>query len=76
VLVWINGAFGVGRSTTAAALVDAAAGYRLFDPEHVGYMLMSTQTTNRMTQRGSDDVSATPATNDKRRLTSTSRSRC
>jgi broad-specificity NMP kinase len=40
-IVWINGTFGVGKSTTAAALVEWVSGYRLFDREHVGYMLMA-----------------------------------
>lgn len=37
-IVWINGTFGVGKTTTAVALRDAT-GWRLFDPEHVGYLL-------------------------------------
>lgn len=37
-IVWINGAFGVGKTTTANALVDRD-GWRLFDPEHVGFLL-------------------------------------
>jgi adenylylsulfate kinase-like enzyme len=38
-LVWLNGTFGVGKTTTAIALVEADDRYRLFDPEQVGYML-------------------------------------
>lgn len=37
-IVWINGTFGVGKTTTAQAVRDAT-GWRLFDPEHVGYLL-------------------------------------
>ena len=37
-LVWINGPFGVGKTTTAAALCEQT-GWRTFDPEHVGYLL-------------------------------------
>ena len=37
-IIWINGTFGVGK-TTAAAAVAERAGWRLFDPEHVGYLL-------------------------------------
>ncbi|MEM8924228.1 MAG: AAA family ATPase [Actinomycetota bacterium] len=37
-IVWINGTFGVGKTTTAQAVRDAT-GWRLFDPEHVGYFL-------------------------------------
>jgi hypothetical protein len=40
VIVWINGAFGSGKSTTAALLIDRLDDAKLFDPEYVGYMLM------------------------------------
>jgi len=40
VIVWINGAFGAGKSTTAALVVERLDGAKLFDPEYVGYMLM------------------------------------
>ena len=39
-MIWINGTFGVGKTTTAEALVEAEPALRLFDPEAVGYMLM------------------------------------
>jgi hypothetical protein len=39
VIVWLNGAFGAGKTTTAAELVRLVPGSRLFDPETVGYML-------------------------------------
>lgn len=38
-MIWINGTFGVGKSTAGMALVDGHPGLRLFDPEAVGYML-------------------------------------
>lgn len=38
-IVWLNGAFGAGKTTTAAELVPLVPGSRLFDPETVGYML-------------------------------------
>lgn len=38
-MIWINGTFGVGKSTAGKALVDALPALRLFDPEAVGYML-------------------------------------
>jgi adenylylsulfate kinase-like enzyme len=41
VIVWLNGAFGVGKSTVARHLVARDPQLRLFDPEHVGYMLMA-----------------------------------
>lgn len=37
-IVWLNGPFGVGKTTTAE-LVTERSGWRLFDPEHVGYLL-------------------------------------
>jgi predicted kinase len=39
VIVWINGAFGAGKSTTAALVQERLPGSRLFDPEYVGYLL-------------------------------------
>jgi hypothetical protein len=38
-IVWINGAFGAGKSTTAGLVVKELDGAKLFDPEYVGYML-------------------------------------
>jgi hypothetical protein len=39
VVVWINGPFGVGKTTVARALVDQWPHAILFDPEQVGFML-------------------------------------
>jgi len=39
VIIWLNGAFGVGKSTTAALLPQKSQALRTFDPEWVGYML-------------------------------------
>ncbi|WP_418907066.1 AAA family ATPase [Glutamicibacter endophyticus] len=38
-IIWINGTFGVGKTTTAHALVTDCDDFRLFDPEEVGFML-------------------------------------
>ncbi|GAA2819024.1 AAA family ATPase [Kribbella solani] len=38
-VIWINGTFGAGKTTTAGKLVELVEGARLFDPEHVGYLL-------------------------------------
>jgi hypothetical protein len=38
-IVWINGAFGSGKTTTAGLLTERIDGAKLFDPEYVGYML-------------------------------------
>jgi hypothetical protein len=39
VLVWINGPFGVGKTTSARAVSERDGRWRRFDPEWVGYML-------------------------------------
>jgi adenylate kinase family enzyme len=38
-IVWINGAFGAGKTTTAALVQERLPGSRVFDPEYVGFML-------------------------------------
>ena len=38
-IVWLNGTFGVGKTTTSSALVADGERWRQFDPEWVGYML-------------------------------------
>jgi chloramphenicol 3-O-phosphotransferase len=38
-IVWLNGAFGAGKTSTARELAGMLAGVRQFDPEWVGYML-------------------------------------
>jgi AAA domain len=38
-LIWINGPFGGGKSSTAKTLVGNLGGAVLFDPEHVGFLL-------------------------------------
>jgi hypothetical protein len=40
VIVWLNGTFGCGKTTTAAELRSLIPSSRLFDPETVGYMLL------------------------------------
>jgi len=39
VLLWINGPFGVGKTTTAGRVRERDRRWRIFDPEWVGYML-------------------------------------
>jgi hypothetical protein len=39
VIIWLNGTFGVGKTTTAALLSEKSRRLRMFDPETVGYML-------------------------------------
>lgn len=40
-MIWINGTFGVGKTTTAKLVHDALPGSRLFDPEMVGQLLLA-----------------------------------
>ena len=37
-IIWINGTFGVGKTTTARALHELTT-WPVFDPEHVGYLV-------------------------------------
>lgn len=39
-IVWINGAFGAGKSLTAGLVTERIPEAKIFDPEYVGYMLM------------------------------------
>jgi chloramphenicol 3-O-phosphotransferase len=39
VIIWLNGAFGCGKTTTASELRSLVSSSRVFDPETVGYML-------------------------------------
>jgi adenylylsulfate kinase-like enzyme len=38
-IIWLNGTFGAGKTSTAAELTARLPGTRQFDPEWVGYML-------------------------------------
>ncbi|PRX49151.1 shikimate kinase [Prauserella shujinwangii] len=38
-IVWLNGAFGAGKTTTAHALTRLLPRARVFDPEQVGFLL-------------------------------------
>lgn len=38
-IVWLNGTFGAGKTTTSRELVALLPGARIFDSESVGYML-------------------------------------
>lgn len=38
-IIWLNGAFGAGKTTVAAELREIVPDSRIFDPETVGYLL-------------------------------------
>lgn len=38
-IVWLNGPFGAGKTTTTRRLLDRRPRWRSFDPEQVGYLL-------------------------------------
>ena len=38
-IIWLNGTFGCGKTSTAAELHSLVPSSRVFDPEAVGYML-------------------------------------
>jgi hypothetical protein len=42
VIIWLNGTFGAGKTTTAGYLAGRLANARPFDPEQVGYLLRAT----------------------------------
>ncbi|MEV3965233.1 AAA family ATPase [Nocardia sp. NPDC050193] len=49
-LVWLNSGFGAGKSSVASELVAAdPRGWRLFDPEYVGFMLRAQFTDSEVT---------------------------
>jgi cytidylate kinase len=41
VIIWLNGTFGAGKTTTSRHLAGRLANARHFDPELVGYLLMT-----------------------------------
>lgn len=41
-IIWLNGTFGAGKTTTGRRLAGRLANARPFDPEEVGYLLMRT----------------------------------
>jgi hypothetical protein len=44
VIIWVNGTFGAGKTTTSHLVAERSPGLRLFDPESVGYMLRTNLT--------------------------------
>jgi hypothetical protein len=60
VIVWVNGTFGVGKTTTATQLVSLSPELRLFDPEWVGYLLMNNLSDHQVTARPAPGSSKQP----------------
>ena len=48
-IIWLNGTFGAGKTTTASLLAEKSQRLRLFDPESVGYMLRPNLTDHPVT---------------------------
>ena len=38
-IVWLNGSFGIGKTTTANLVAEAVSDARIFDAEEVGFLL-------------------------------------
>ncbi|GAA2373361.1 NUDIX domain-containing protein [Streptomyces carpaticus] len=58
-IIWLNGAFGAGKTTAARELTDLLPGSRLFEPELAGASLRATLPKERLAQV--DDVSELPS---------------
>jgi 8-oxo-dGTP pyrophosphatase MutT (NUDIX family)/predicted kinase len=50
VIVWLNGAFGVGKTSTARELIGLVPGSTLYDPELIGNGLLSALPAERLDQ--------------------------
>jgi predicted kinase len=61
VIVLLNGAFGIGKSTVARHLRERLPGSAIFDPELVGFVLQRLPTFVPLAGRGTDDFQDLPA---------------
>lgn len=41
-IIWLNGPFGVGKTSTARAVVERLPGARIVDPERIGFVMRRT----------------------------------
>jgi shikimate kinase len=49
VIIWVNGTFGAGKTTTGTLLAERDPRLRLFDPEWVGYLLANNLADHEVT---------------------------
>jgi predicted kinase len=61
VVVLLNGAFGVGKTTVARRLAARISGASVFDPERIGFVLRRLPRFVPLAGRGSDDFQDLPA---------------
>jgi hypothetical protein len=54
-IVWLNGTFGAGKTTTARELTSLLPESRIFDAEYVGYMLRDCETLASVPVRNFQD---------------------
>ena len=59
-VVLLNGAFGVGKTTVARLVVARLAGASLFDPERIGFVLKRLPAFVPLAGRGTDDFQDLP----------------
>ena len=60
-IVLLNGAFGIGKTTVARLLVRELPDAALFDPEHIGFVLRRLPSIFPLRGRGTDDFQDLPA---------------
>jgi hypothetical protein len=59
-IVFVNGAFGIGKTTVAARLRERVPGSAIFDPERLGYVLRRLPGWVPLEGRGTDDYQDLP----------------
>lgn len=59
-IVFVNGAFGVGKTTVATLVRERVPGSAIFDPERIGYVLRRLPRWIPLRGRGTDDYQDLP----------------
>jgi thymidylate kinase len=49
-ILWINGPFGVGKTTTAGLVAKRLEDAKIFDPEYVGYIVDANRIPEQVTE--------------------------